>query len=367
MSGPDGSLQKQRATQQFTGVQILRFAAAMLVVVMHITQAISIHIGGTGPTHYWADGSAGVDIFFVISGFVMAMSTSTLPSDAASRVNAAWVFMRRRLLRIAPLYWFYTLLKVVLLLALPTLASRASVEPGHLAASLLFIPAVSPWGLVLPALPVGWTLNFEMLFYAVFAAAIALGAPRIRFCLLVFLLIFTAEWYVPDSVVLGFYAQSIVFEFILGVCIAYAFLHFRHASPGVGLIVIAAGVMFMFIPDWGHSADRFATWGCGAALVVLGSIWLEPWTLRAPLASRLSFLGDASYSIYLSHTFVVPAGVLALKKLGVQDSLAIVLAVGMAVVVAGCISYVWLERPMTTFFKRALFRKPGLSYQGTGK
>ncbi|MEO8387068.1 acyltransferase [Polaromonas sp.] len=361
MRSPDEGLQKQQATQQFSGVQILRFAAAILVVVMHITQAISIHISGTGPTHYWADGSAGVDIFFVISGFVMAMSTSALPSSGAARAAAAWVFMRRRLLRIAPLYWFYTLLKVALLLAVPTLASRASVEPGHLMASLLFIPAVSPWGLVLPTLPVGWTLNFEMLFYAVFAAAIALGAPRIRFCLLVFLLVFLAGRYVPNSVVLGFYAQSIVFEFILGVCIAYAFLNFRRPSPGVGLIVAAIGVAFMFVPDWGHSMDRFTTWGCGAALIVLGSVWLEPWTLRAPLSSRLSFLGDASYSIYLSHTFVVPAGVLALKKLGVQDNLLIVLAVGLAVVVAGCISYVWLERPMTTFFKRALSRTPGPS------
>ncbi|SFU95568.1 Peptidoglycan/LPS O-acetylase OafA/YrhL, contains acyltransferase and SGNH-hydrolase domains [Polaromonas sp. YR568] len=358
------------ATQQFTGVQILRFAAAMLVVVMHITQAISMHISGTGPSHYWANGSAGVDIFFVISGFVMAMSTASLPLGGPARpslLNAAWVFMRRRLIRIAPLYWFYTLLKVALLLAMPALAARSSVEPGHLAASLLFIPAMSPWGLVQPTLPVGWTLNFEMLFYAVFAVAIALGAPRIRFCLAAFALVFLGSFLFPDPVALNFYAQTIVFEFILGVCIAHAFLRYRHASPLVGLAVMAAGAIFMFAPDWGHTADRFATWGCGAALVVLGAVWMEPWTLRAPLASRLSFLGDASYSIYLSHTFVVPAGVMALKRLGVQDSLAIVLAVGLAVVVAGCLSYVWLERPMTTFFKRAFSGAPKLSYQNPGK
>ncbi|WP_411886113.1 acyltransferase family protein [Polaromonas sp. YR568] len=351
------------ATRQFTGVQILRFAAAMLVVVMHITQAISIHITGAGPSHYWGAGSAGVDIFFVISGFVMAMSTSSLPAGGparSSQLGAAWVFMRRRLLRIAPLYWFYTLLKVALLLAMPALAARSSVEPGHLAASLFFIPAISPWGLVQPTLPVGWTLNFEMLFYAVFAAAIALGAPRIRFCLAAFGVVFLAGYFLPDSTALNFYAQTIVFEFILGVCIAHAYLRFRRAAPLAGLIVMAAGALFMFAPDWGHTADRFATWGCGAALVVLGAVWLEPWTLRAPLASRLSFLGDASYSIYLSHTFVVPAGVQALKRLGVQDSLAIVLAVGLAVVVAGCLSYVWLERPMTAFFKRALFGAPRL-------
>lgn len=354
-------------TQQFTGVQVLRFAAAMLVVVMHITQAISMHISGTGPSHYWGAGSAGVDIFFVISGFVMAMSTASLPANGPARMDAAWVFMRRRLVRIAPLYWFYTLLKVALLLAMPALAARSSVEPGHLAASLLFIPSMSPWGLVQPTLPVGWTLNFEMLFYAVFAVAIALGAPRIRFCLAAFGLIFAAGLLLPDSVALNFYAQTIVFEFILGVCIAHAFLHFRRPGPLAGLVAMAAGALFMFAPDWGHSADRFATWGCGAALIVLGAVWMEPWTVRAPLASRLSFLGDASYSIYLSHTFVVPAGVQALKRLGVQDSLAVALAVGLAVVVTGCLSYVWLERPMTAFFKRALFGAPKLSYQHPGK
>jgi len=363
----DGNLQRRQTTQQFTGVQVLRFAAAMLVVVMHITQAISMHISGTGPRHYWEAGSAGVDIFFVISGFVMAMSTASLPSDGPGRISAAWVFMRRRLIRIAPLYWFYTLLKVALLLAMPALAARSSVEPGHLAASLLFIPTMSPWGLVQPTLPVGWTLNFEMLFYAVFAVAIALGAPRIRFCLAAFALVFAAGYLLPDSVALNFYAQTLVFEFILGVCIAHAYLHFRRPGPIAGLAAIAAGALYMFAPDWGHSADRFATWGCGAALIVLGAVWLEPWTVRAPLASRLSFLGDASYSIYLSHTFVVPAGVQALKRLGVQDSLAVALAVGLAVVVAGCLSYVWLERPMTAFFKRALFGTPKLSYQTPGK
>ncbi|ABE43819.1 acyltransferase family protein [Polaromonas sp. JS666] len=354
-------------TQQFTGVQILRFIAAMLVVVMHITQAISIHITGQGPSHHWSGGSAGVDIFFVISGFVMAMSTRTPPSSSAARVAAAWIFMKRRLLRIAPLYWFYTLLKAALLLALPTLASRSSVESGHLAASLLFIPATSPWGFIQPTLPVGWTLNFEMLFYAVFALALALGAPRIRFCLLVFLAIFLAGSYIPGSVALAFYANSIVFEFILGVCIAQVLLLGPTVAPAMGPFAMIAGAALMFAVGGDAPVDRLFTWGLGAALVVLGAVWLEPWTARSRMASPLSFLGDASYSIYLSHTFVVPAGVLALKWLGVESGLVIVLAVGLLVIVTGCFSYLWLERPMTSFLKRALFSPSRLSYQHPGK
>lgn len=354
-------------TQQFTGVQILRLVAAMLVVVMHATQAVSVYVTGQGHGHYWAKGSAGVDIFFVISGFVMAMSTRTPLMTGMSRLQGAWMFIKRRLLRIAPLYWFYTLLKVALLLALPSLAVRSSLEPGHLAASLLFIPSVSPWGLIEPTLPVGWTLNFEMLFYAVFALAIAWGAPRIRFCLLVFLTIFVAGSSVPASVPLVFYAQPIVFEFLLGACIAHVFLHYRRVPSATGLLSIFAGLVLMFGVGWDASANRLFTWGIAAALVVQGAVWLEPWIAGTRVAAPLSFLGDASYSIYLSHTFVVPAGVLALRQVGLQDGLIIVPAVCLMALIAGCVSHLWLERPMTTFLKRALFKPLTLSAQPLGK
>ena len=357
-------LRQVRTNQQFTGIQLLRFLAAMLVVVMHITQAISIHITGTGPGQYWGNGSAGVDIFFVISGFVMAITTADAQRAPAARAGAAWTFMKRRLLRIAPLYWFYTLLKVALLLAVPALAVTSSIDAGHLAASLFFIPAMSPWNFVEPVLPVGWTLNFEMLFYVVFALAIALGAPRIRLCLVVFVAILLAGRYWPGTAPapLQFYANTIVFEFILGVCIATAYVRFKAGPVALGAAALLAGLLCIFGVDWGVSVDRLVTWGLGAALAVTGAVWLEPWTGRQAAAARLAFLGDASYSIYLSHTFVVPASVMVLKKLGVVSTLAIVPAVALVVVLAGCASYVWLERPMTQFLKRALFKPVRFSY-----
>lgn len=346
-----------RLNHQFTGIQLLRFAAAMLVVVMHLTQAISVYITGAGAGHYWENGSAGVDIFFVISGFVMASSTSsTRTAGAASRVSAAWIFMQRRIVRIAPLYWLYTLLKVALLLAAPGLALKSSIEPAHLAATLLFIPALSPWGAIQPLLPVGWTLNFEMLFYVVFAAAMALGMPRIRFCVAVFLALMVAGQYLGNWVPLAFYAHSIVFEFILGVCIAHLFSAKKN-TPTPGLLALGAGVFLMFAVDWGASPDRLTTWGLAAALVVLGAVWLEPWIARSRLAGKCALLGDASYSIYLSHTFVVPAGVLACKQMGVQNGVLILLIVGLAVVAAGCASYLLMERPMTRALQRLLLRR----------
>lgn len=347
--------------QQFTGIQILRFMAAMLVVVMHITQAISIHISGEGFDHYWADGSAGVDIFFVISGFVMALSVSNLGATRQARVSGAWIFIKRRFLRIVPLYWFYTLLKASLLLVLPSLAARSSLEPTHLLASLLFIPAISPWGLVEPTLPVGWTLNFEMLFYAVFALALALGAPRIRFCLLLFGLVFWVGRYAPTSLPFGFYGQSIIFEFIFGVCIAHLAVTNRAAPPWMGAVLAVTGLVLIFGFSWSSSVDRLVRYGIGAALLLVGVLSLELLLLRRRFVATLAFFGDASYSIYLSHTFVVPACVMAFRALGVQDSVLILVFVSTVVVFVGCMSYVWLERPMTTYLKSVLFKRPKLT------
>lgn len=344
--------------QTFTGVQILRFVAAMLVAVLHITQAISIHITGRGANVYWGMGTAGVDIFFVISGFVMMISTANAPATASGRIESAWIFIKRRILRIVPVYWFYTLLKAALLLAVPALAVKSVIAPGHLAASLLFVPVMAPWGEIQPVLPVGWTLNFEMLFYVVFACAIALGAPRIRMCLLVFLSLFAAARFLPGSVPLAFYAQTIVFEFILGVAIAQMLLRWGPGPAGAGALLVASGTVFTFGLGWDPAADRLLHCGLGAAAIVLGTIWLERMIEGRRWARPLAFLGDASYSIYLSHTFVVPGCVMALKKLGVTDTFAVFAIASAAVMAAGSISYLWVEKPLIAVFKRLLFRRP---------
>lgn len=349
-------------SQQFIGIQILRFVAAMLVVVMHTGEAISLRIGTARPDDDWSGGSAGVDIFFVISGFVMALCAARPAEPGQSRLGAAWVFLQRRLLRIVPLYWFYTLLKAALIVVLPALALRSSLDLGHLAASLLFIPFTSPWGLTQPVLPVGWTLNDEMLFYLLLAAAIAGGLPRIGFCLLAFGLIFLGRHFFPHAVALAFYAQTLVFEFVLGMGIAHLWLNYPAMHPAIGLLAIVVGAAWMFGIPWSQAADRLCSWGLGAGLMVLGAVWLEPWTARLPLAWPLSFLGDTSYSLYLSHTFVVPASVLLLKQLGVQGILPLMLLTGLMAVALGCLSYRWLERPLTGFARRAFFKTPKLSF-----
>lgn len=342
---------------KFTGVQMLRFAAAMLVAAMHITQAISVHLSGQGPSQYWAQGSAGVDIFFVISGFVMGLTTPPSARHWRERAAQAWQFLQRRLIRVVPLYWFYTLLKVALLAALPALAMRSSFDGAHLAASLAFLPWVSPWGLVEPVLPVGWTLNFEMLFYALFALAVLLGLPRLLSCLGVFLLLMLAARMHGDSPLLNFWGSTIALEFVLGVGLARLRQRRLALPPEAGLLALCLGLLWMFALPWQSQDDRLLSWGLGAALVVAGAIWLEPWATRLPAARALAFLGDASYSIYLSHTFVVPAAARAAADLGLAHAGAAGLLMALLVVLGGCLSYVLLERPMTQSLQRWLMHR----------
>jgi peptidoglycan/LPS O-acetylase OafA/YrhL len=194
-----------------------------------------------------------------------------------------------------------------------------------------------------------------MLFYTVFAIAIALGAPRIRFCLLVFLSLFLAGQAWRGAVPLVFYAQSIIFEFVLGVGVAQVLTRFGTPHRSIATLLMLAGFVFMFAFGWRTDGERLVPWGIGAAVVVMGAVWLEDWIKRMPGVRQLSFLGDASYSIYLSHPFVVPAAVVLLKRIGLEDTMVIALLACAAVIVAGALSHVVLEKPMISFFKRLLF------------
>src|ERR1700678_3437262 len=145
-----------RGTPVLLSIQALRALAALAVVAYH---ALQWDRGG------FEVGRAGVDVFFVISGFIMWHVTS-------GRNVAPGAFLWRRFTRVAPLYWLATL--GVLGVALVWPGFLPEVRPGwrHLALSLAFIPHLDPRGLPFPTLPPGWTLDYEAVFYTIFAAAL---------------------------------------------------------------------------------------------------------------------------------------------------------------------------------------------------
>ncbi|MBA3897949.1 MAG: acyltransferase, partial [Sphingomonadaceae bacterium] len=154
-------------------------------------------------------GSFGVDIFFVLSGFIIAHVTARDPRG----------FAAKRLIRVLPLYWLATLAVFAAARAAPALFAATDPSWLNLARSLLFIPYARPDGVVQPLLFLGWTLNYELLFYAIFALALAVGGTRASLVAVALLVALTMVGLAipPDLTALHFWTRPILLEFALGI------------------------------------------------------------------------------------------------------------------------------------------------------
>ncbi|MGH7210255.1 MAG: acyltransferase family protein, partial [Acetobacteraceae bacterium] len=209
--------------RRILGVQALRGLAALSIAVLHISQAAGWFTGQQGVAPYaWmrrVPWEAGVDVFFVISGFVIVYASA----DLFGRAGAVREFLGRRVARIVPLYWLVTsLLILAALLRLVPLHDALGDGAPYVTASYAFFPWKPPGGAVLPVFRPGWTLEYEMLFYGVVALFLAL---RLRLALpliaaaIAGLAAANALWH-PRNTQLDFWTDPIVLEFGYGVALA---------------------------------------------------------------------------------------------------------------------------------------------------
>jgi exopolysaccharide production protein ExoZ len=334
----------------FKSIQILRFFAAALVVVSHATQAYDIRVLGGDGSSYWHFGTFGVDVFFVISGFVMASATR----DYESGWQSALYFFKRRLIRVVPLYWFFTSVKVILVLAIPALSIKELPTVFHVVSSYLFIPFGGGGGDYWPVLSVGWTLNFEILFYLCFAISVAIFHSRVLGVALLFLFIFVFASVVFNETAFSFYKNSILFEFLFGMLIgerAEKISRFGERfifGKLIALVLIFFACFAVFLSD---GSMRGLFWGVPAAVVVIGGVLLEKF-IGGRLASIFQAFGDSSYSLYLSHAFTVPVVIIvasSLLPLGLFSL--IVLCLVFSIFIAEC-CHRCLEKPVTNYLVR---------------
>jgi exopolysaccharide production protein ExoZ len=270
--------------QRFLGIQYLRALAALMVAYSHLVVQIPAFIPTLGfPLAYRFN--RGVDLFFVISGFVMMVTGST----ATPRV-----FLRRRLVRIVPLYWILTFALAAIACIMPALFKTTHVTFAALLQSLLFIPYANQDGQFEPLLVPGWTLNYEMFFYVVFAAALFLRQALIPLVGLTLLAVYLACSLSDPHRALSFYSNPMIFEFLAGLVIGRYYRSIQ-CPQWTSWLAVAAGVVLLLAPE--HREIAMA----GAGLIVLGACTLEP---NLPKVRAWAFLGDASYSIYLLHIFV---------------------------------------------------------------
>lgn len=327
--------------RRLNGLQYLRGIAATAVVGFHAAgkAGLDFHIG-----------EAGVDLFFVLSGFLMVAITSkqTRPAE----------FLADRIRRIAPPYWIAT--SVMLAAALAGLFPAVRLTGWHIISSYLFIPSVSPSnGQVWPLLVPGWTLNFEMMFYVVFAAVIAFIPYRHRVPVLtVFLagLVALGLLYRPGGAIAATCTNPIMLEFAAGAWLGLLWKRAERWPSSAGWPLILTALILLlgaaFYPD---DRIRVLLFGIPALLLVAGILCLE--RSEAGIADRPlpRLIGDASYSIYLWHTLAISA----FAKLGQALSLppaALMVAGAGAGVATGILAYILIERPLLRVLRRPFAR-----------
>ncbi|MBV4455951.1 MULTISPECIES: acyltransferase family protein [Pseudomonas] len=321
-------------------VQALRGFAAWIVVGVHFMQLFFDFEAHNALEYLVADkGGIGVDIFFVISGFVIFLATADKPLTP-------WRFMLMRVARIVPAYWFYTLLMVLLVASMPSMFPYEHLEPSYVLMSLLFIAAPSEPGVeVYPLLGVGWTLNFEMLFYGLFSFAL-LVRESYRLWVVATLLYLVCYIGPVLGLASGFYSNGIVLEFLMGIVIGMLYRRgLCRARPWLPLLGIAAASIAVY-----HGADipRALEWGVPSAIVVISCVTLEPYFQGSRF---LKWLGDCSYSVYLIHVPVLAVGQFVAERLGINPY-AMLLVCIVVTAVGAWGSYQWLEKRTYPALKR---------------
>jgi exopolysaccharide production protein ExoZ len=265
-------------------IQSLRGVAATMVVVLHVS-ASTKPFGWDDLTPL----SAGVDLFFVISGFIMWVTTAAKPGITALR------FYKDRIIRIVPLYWFLTMIALAFVTA----------TPPHIAASLVFLPYPNKAGFS-PVLIPGWTLLYEMFFYLLFGAAVWISPGRLvqrAALILSFLaaLVIVGRLLKPDGV-FGFYTDAIIAEFAFGISLGILFRLKPSAIHPLWTLGAALGVGMISLSFVTNMGPRIIASGVPATLIVAGAVF-GFW----PRLKLLEAVGNWSYSLYLSHWIVIIA------------------------------------------------------------
>jgi exopolysaccharide production protein ExoZ len=337
---------------RFESIQTLRAIAANAVLLAHMADIEHKYVVGRKLLPDWVGlgGATGVNLFFVISGFVLALVAR----------NARWTdFLAARVIRIYPIYWLYTSLVLVVFLIRPDIVNQSFVHPPSLVKSYLLWPED-----VMPLLAVGWTLIHEMYFYIVLTAMIAFAVP-LRYALAAWSLLVLAAPFAIEitSPVAAVLFHPATLEFIagaaVGLIVSGGAVRFGKRCIVAGLILLVCGGLF-YGPVVAFFDERWARVIClglpfiplvyGFAAIERNGMW--------PDFRWASKLGDASYSTYLSHVMTIhvlgrlfmmqPLHNLAIECLFVVACIVAANAVGM-------LSFRYLELPTLRFLRSKWF------------
>ena len=348
--------QSDVAQMRLQNIQALRGLAAFAVVLSHLVFVEAKYSAAPILSDLFLFGMAGVDLFFVISGFIMVYITQTRQRAPSNNILG---FLFARAARIYPLYWVITLALLLVYLVRPDMVfARSSGEPNIFTSFLLWPDEH------LPLLEVGWTLIHEMSFYLVFALLLFIPT-KWRFAGAIFWGVavyigLRAGWHEQSNITRILF-HPLTFEFLAGAFIAWIMIA-RPVKFGWVFTIIGAVGLISAIYVWRNDMmalfdlpwHRVFTLLAPMSLILIAALAFEQ---RQKIAPRpLVRLGDWSYSLYLTHVLSITlvGRVWGLFEMPgpVDNAIMLLLMIAFSVVVAG-ITYRFIEEPMLDAAKRA--------------
>jgi exopolysaccharide production protein ExoZ len=347
---------KRESGAMLLNLNALRAFAALCVVFYHITSDAGLDLG--------IDiGTRGVDIFFVISGFIITYASS----------RSADQFFTRRLIRIVPFYWAATLAVFAIAAVLPNLFRSTQPDLVQLLCSLFFIPRETTYAGLFPTLILGWSLNYEMYFYVAFAIALAISArwaPVLCSAIIAAVLIaIDASGATHPSIT--FYTRGLVFEFVFGIAAFYVVRSIgqhRDAMPsraiGIALLfliaIVACVVLALIEHGGGYGLPRQLSSGVPAFFLVTSMILVEEIYAVSTRNRAVYLVGESSYILYLIHPYIVYGLLRTVFKHAdgygtatIVGLIVLLLAVATAIAVA---IHLVFEKPLMEALRRRLLR-----------
>lgn len=337
-------------------IQLLRGIASLLVVFMHVTvnaKEISnqIFLGG-----FFKFGGAGVDIFFVLSGFIITYTSR----KGIGHFNKLLPFLSRRFIRIFPTYWIIIGMFLLLQIILPAFyKTHYSFTAENFLSTWFLLPGHTMVN------GVSWTLTNELFFYALFSLAFLIPGKRIAFSLS--MLYAVALIVIP---IFGYNAQHgnywinlimlpMNVEFFMGVLAATIIPYISKALSmplviGGSIIFLLNAILsnqgFYLLPD---SFNRVLFFGIPSFLIVTGLVKYEL-SKNIRVHNILLSLGEASYSLYLLHLPLVVAGIKIIARFNIENNIILhgllFLLIGI-ICFASILFYKWVEKSLINKLK----------------
>jgi peptidoglycan/LPS O-acetylase OafA/YrhL len=358
-----GAPSSATSSSKYESIQACRAVAALLVMFFHLggNLAKDKYFGADGiplQRFFVFGGSAGVGFFFVLSGFIIVL----IHRQDFGRPARLWSYLRKRVVRIYPTYLLIFGGVYGAALMVPSLRDAMPTDLGVLAESLFLLPQdpAVVGGTGAPVIVVAWSLQYEVVFYAIVALAIALpvlcGAVVVALAAnFVWHLIGGAQQF-PAS----FFANELMLLFAMGVCAALIEQGRWRLSRPLPMAVLAGAAFFGIgaVAAWRNDPNNGyfnLAYGVCAALAIVSLTQAERAQPARFVNRGLSLLGDASYSLYLIHfpliavlcKLAVAAGLRGVGGMALSFA-----AITLTTVAASVAFHLWIERPVLRLLSR---------------